>query len=408
MATAVARGGAEHAAVATSAAADGGGAESREPDESDTLVESPPTAPAAAPAAPAPGVAGANETASPPPPKNRAALAIMFWLAMSCTQILFNKALFSGPFRYPITLTSIHMGFASVATWALRGAGVISAPPLPGGWAFYLRHFVALSVLFTTALACGNVAASRLSVSFVHVLKAITPVVTLLVGIVAGVNKVCVKLMAIVAVISVGVVIASADELAWDTLGFALQLAAVLAESVRLVTMQLLLQKHLPKTSPLVMLSLFAPLVAVALVALSLWAEPGGDRALWLPSVGPLVALNTASSFALNVAVMVLVSTTSGLTLVLAGIVKDIIVIVASLFLFAGVMSPVQSVGYFLALFGLALYDAYKQTGEGKEPLGAIVRVAVLSPRMLAICVAVPCVALVSNWLGTARAPGGQ
>lgn len=375
----------EKGAAAAAAAAPEQELPGREPEESDTLVETAPSVDAGA-----------------APPKSRAAaFAILFWLAMSCCQILFNKALFSGPFRYPLTLTSIHMGFASVATWALRAAGVIAAPQLPGGWAFYLRNFVALSLLFTTALACGNVAAARLSISFVHILKAVTPVVTLLVGIAAGVNKLCFKLLGIVAVISTGVAVASMDELEWDTPGFLLQMMAVLAESTRLVTMQLLLQKHLPKTSPLVMLSLFAPLVAVFLAGLALYVEPGGYQALLLPSVGPLVALNTASSFLLNVAVMVLVSTTSGLTLVLAGIVKDIIVIVASLFIFAGVMTPVQAVGYFLALLGLALYDAYKQ--HERSPLVEIARFAVLSPRMLAICVAVPAVAVVSNLLAATR-----
>jgi len=263
--------------------------EALEPTESDALVApavEPPTAGATAPTAPGPPAAGA-----PAAPTSRAALAIVFWLAMSCVQILFNKALFSGPFRYPVTLTAVHMAFASVATWTLRAAGVITAPELPGGWSFYVQKFGLIALLFSTTLAAGNVAAARLSVSFVHILKALMPVATLFVGIVAGVNKPCYKLMCIVSVISAGVVIASMGELNWDALGFTLQMAAVLSESTRLVAMQLLLHKHMPKASPLVLLSFFAPLAAVCLTTLSLYAEPGGFPAI--PAVAPLVALNT-------------------------------------------------------------------------------------------------------------------
>jgi len=165
------------AAAAAPAAAFDAPPEALEPTESDALVapavEPPPTAGATAPTAPAPPAAGA-----PAAPPSRAALAIVFWLAMSCVQILFNKALFSGPFRYPVTLTAVHMAFASVATWTLRAAGVITAPELPGGWSFYVQKFGLIALLYSTALASGNVAAARLSVSFVHILKALMPVVT--------------------------------------------------------------------------------------------------------------------------------------------------------------------------------------------------------------------------------------
>lgn len=251
--------------------------------------------------------------------RRKATFAVVFWLTMSCIQILANKFLFNGPFSYPITLTSIHMGFATLATTVLRAVGYLELPPMPTGWRFFMRNFFVISVLFATALACGNVAAMRLSVSFVHILKATTPVVALGVSIAFGVAKPCWKQGAIVTAISAGVIIASFGELLFDGLGFGLQLVAVLAESVRLVVLQKLLQQYVPKASPLATLSLFAPAAAVCLAILSLTLEPGGYRALAAPGVGALVAANTASAFTLNIAVMLLVGATSGLTLVLAG-----------------------------------------------------------------------------------------
>jgi drug/metabolite transporter (DMT)-like permease len=265
------------------------------------------------------GAAADDAAAAAAAARRKATFAVCFWLIMSCIQILANKFLFNGPFKYPITLTSIHMGFATLATTVLRAVGWLELPPMPTGWRFFLRNFFVISVLFATALACGNVAAMRLSVSFVHILKATTPVVALGVSIAFGVAKPCWKQGAIVTAISAGVIIASFGELLFDGLGFGLQLVAVLAESVRLVVLQKLLQQYVPKASPLATLSLFAPAAAVCLAILSLTLEPGGYRALAMPGVGALVAANTASAFTLNIAVMLLVGATSGLTLVLAG-----------------------------------------------------------------------------------------
>ena len=279
-----------------------------------------------------------------------AVLATIFWLTMSCSQVLQNKWLFNGPFRYPVTLTSIHMLFATVVTSLLRAMGRLDVPNLPGGWLFYARTFLVISAMYAAALACGNIAAARLSVSFIHILKAITPIVTLAVGILAGVTRPCWRLAGIVTIISGGVVLASLGELLWDTPGFLLQMVAVLAESVRLVVLQTVLQTHMPRMSPLAILSLFAPVAGLLLVACARVLEPGGYAALALPGVGRLIAFNTLSAFTLNCSVMLLVGATSGLTLVLAGIIKDIIVIVAGCIWFASPLEPIQSLGYFLAV----------------------------------------------------------
>lgn len=322
----------------------------------------------------------------------RKAMAVTcFWLTMSCCQILFNKLLFSNSFRFPVTLTAVHMTFASIATSVLRIAGVIEVAPLPGGLPFFLRAIVPISCLFATALGCGNVAAARLSVGFVHILKAITPVVVLGVGIVLGVSKPCIKQGAVVSIISSGVILASLGEIGWDSLGFILQLIAVVAESTRLVLMQKLLQQHMPKASPIATLSLFAPLSAVILSVLSTVLEPNGFHALVDAHTAKLVALNTASAFTLNIAVMLLVATTSGLTLVLAGIVKDMIVIVASMFIFRNPMAPIQCLGYLVALFGLSLQDTYKK--DESKAMVDMVKATAWSARMLVILVSVAALA---------------
>ena len=308
--------------------------------------------------------------------RERATLAILFWLAASTTQILFNKSLFVGKFSHPITLTSIHMLTAGALTAVAARVGWLAVPSV--GWRTYGTHILPISALMAAALAAGNVAALRLPVSFVHFLKAGTPVVIYAVSVAARVAAADSKLAAIVAVITVGVLLASIGELAWDSVGVALQLCAMVFESARLVVMQRVMQELLPKSNPLASLALFAPAAGALLVLTALILEPDGYATLGASkSAAGLVAANTATALVLNVAVTSLVAATSGLTLVLSGTVKDVLVIAASMALFGNEVTSGQAFGYGVALFGLLLYHNFK--AEPSTPMPVLLRRAACS-----------------------------
>ena len=65
---------------------------------------------------------------------------------------------------------------------------------------------------------------------------------------------------------------------------------------------------------------------------------------------------NAAVAFLLNVAAVFLVGAGSGLVLTLAGVFKDILLITGSVLVFGAQITPVQVVGYSIALLGLVLY----------------------------------------------------
>lgn len=76
----------------------------------------------------------------------------------------------------------------------------------------------------------------------------------------------------------------------------------------------------------------------------------------------PLILLsNAAIAFLLNIAAVFLVGAGSGLVLTLAGVFKDILLITGSVLIFGAQITPVQVVGYSIALVGLILY---KTTGS--------------------------------------------
>jgi hypothetical protein len=54
-------------------------------------------------------------------------------------------------------------------------AGRLRVPTL--GWAFYFRWIIPLACMYAVSLAASNIAAQRLSVSFIQMIKAVTPLV---------------------------------------------------------------------------------------------------------------------------------------------------------------------------------------------------------------------------------------
>jgi hypothetical protein len=138
-----------------------------------------------------------------------------------------------------------------------------------------------------------------------------------------------------------GVMIASYGEIEFDTLGFIFQMLSITAEAARLVATQQLLQVHLPRpANPLISISLFAPFSLLFLLPVALFKEPAALAHLY--QVSPIVLGNTLTAFTLNIAVVILVGQTSGLTLTLAGIVKDILLIAASIWIFNSPITPIQ------------------------------------------------------------------
>lgn len=65
---------------------------------------------------------------------------------------------------------------------------------------------------------------------------------------------------------------------------------------------------------------------------------------------------NAAVAFLLNIAAVFLVSAGSGLVLTLAGVFKDILLITGSVLIFGSQITPLQVLGYSIALVGLVLY----------------------------------------------------
>lgn len=172
----------------------------------------------------------------------------------------------------------------------------------------YLRAIVPIGVFFSLSLICGNLTYLYLSVAFIQMLKATTPVAVLLASWAMGVSQPNMKVFLNVSVIVFGVILASIGEIRFVLTGFLFQLGGIVFEALRLTMVQRLLSSADFKMDPLVSLYYFAPVCAVMNLVVALaWEAPRVTLAEF-QNVGLFFfALNGLCAFLLNVSVVFLV-----------------------------------------------------------------------------------------------------
>lgn len=211
---------------------------------------------------------------------------------------------------YPVILTTYHLTFATVVTqlmarWTtmLDGRKTVK---MTGR--VYLRAVVPIGIFFSLSLICGNLTYLYLSVAFIQMLKATTPVAVLISGWTLGVSQPNLKQFLNVSAIVIGVIIASFGEIHFVTVGVLFQIGGIVFEALRLTMVQRLLSSADFKMDPLVSLYYFAPICAVmnGVVAL-IWEFPKVSMAE-VYHVGLFTFfLNGLCAFMLNVSVVFLV-----------------------------------------------------------------------------------------------------
>ncbi|GAA5967634.1 hypothetical protein JCM8115_007010 [Rhodotorula mucilaginosa] len=287
---------------------------------------------------------------------------IVAWIATSSAVILQNKYILSDlGFRHPVALTTIHLAFQTIATRILRKyttmvdkAKELEATGVMNRDAF-LRKIVPVGLLFSASLVLSNWVYLRLTVSFIQMIKAFTPVSVLLVSAAFGLKELTRKILLIVTLISFGVALASYAEIDFELIGFLVQALAICIESCRLVLVQRLLQGF--GLDPIASLYYMAPVCLAVNAVILLPVEGFGVFADAMEKVGiPYLFFNACLTFALNLASVSLIGKASGLVLTLAGVLKDILLIAGSWGLLGSTITGLQVVGYALALGGLVWF----------------------------------------------------
>ncbi|KAJ3070165.1 hypothetical protein HDU98_006806 [Podochytrium sp. JEL0797] len=287
------------------------------------------------------------------------ALYIAVWILCSGSVILFNKyILFTLEFPFPIFLTTCHLVFATISTRILRKTTSLlnGLDDVEITLPVYKKAILPIGLFFSMSLVFSNMAYLYLSVSFIQMLKATTPVAVLIAMYAMDIEKVDTLVLVKVSVIVVGVIVASYGEIEFVLVGVVFQVIGIAMEATRLVMVQQLLKEY--KMDPLVSLFYFAPTCAVMNAVACLIIEgPYLTFTVFQQNVGfSVLFLNCFIALLLNIAVVFLIGKTSSLVMCLSGIFKDLLLVAMSVVIFGTGVTGVQCVGYGVALVGLVSY----------------------------------------------------
>uniref|UniRef100_A0A0E0EHK4 Sugar phosphate transporter domain-containing protein n=1 Tax=Oryza meridionalis TaxID=40149 RepID=A0A0E0EHK4_9ORYZ len=160
-----------------------------------------------------------------------------FWC---CTWVLSSKEI---NFPYPVALTLLHMVFSSVVCFAITK--IFKIVKIEEGMTtdIYISSVIPIGAMFAMTLWLGNSAYLYISVAFAQMLKAIMPVAVFLLGAAFGLEEMSCKMLAIMSVISVGVIVASVGEITISWVGVVYQMGGVVAEALRLIFIEIFLKK---------------------------------------------------------------------------------------------------------------------------------------------------------------------
>ncbi|EXU97253.1 triose-phosphate transporter family protein [Metarhizium robertsii] len=298
------------------------------------------------------------------------------WSITSNSTILFNKWLIDTR-RLPILLTCWHLFFATIATQVLAHTTKLldSRKNKCISPHIYPLAILPISIFYSLSLVTSNIAYLYLSIPFIQILKTTAPAVMLFVAWVAGTaNPTFTTILNILWVVG-SVMLASTGEIQFSLVGFLYQMGSIVADDGL-------------KMDPLVGLYYLAPACCLMnfLIALST-NEVANISWHAVQDVGAgLLFLNALIAFMLNISSVYLVNSshyllptnmsankwqigqTSGLVMTLAGILKNILLIIVSVMIWRTQITVLQAVGYTSALAGLIYYSlGYNQLPRASQ-----------------------------------------
>ncbi|CAL5338033.1 unnamed protein product [Camellia sinensis] len=290
-------------------------------------------------------------------------LYLLIYIMLSSGVILYNKWVLSPKyfnFPFPITLTMIHMGFSGLVAFLLvRVFKVVS--PVKMTFEIYATCVIPISAFFASSLWFGNTAYLHISVAFIQMLKALMPVATFLVAVLCGTDKLRWDVFLNMVLVSVGVVISSYGEIHFNVVGTLYQVTGICAEALRLVLTQVLLQKKGLTLNPITSLYYIAPCSFVFLFVPWYFLEQPGMEVLQIQFNFWIFFSNAICALALNFSIFLVIGRTGAVTIRVAGVLKDWILIALSTVIFPeSTITGLNIIGYAIALCGVVMYNYLK------------------------------------------------
>jgi len=303
------------------------------------------------------------------------------YICTSAALISFNKFLMhEDRFPFAVTLVVLHMGFASLLSLILLLVRPSLFPSLtdpvrkvPVDRQLMFKTILPIAVLFSVQLVLSNTAYLHSSVAFLQMMKEANLVLVYFLSLLVALEKFRLRSIVILLFICAATSLTIVGELHFSYTGFAVQGTSQLFECAKIVLQSLLLSEAGKKFDVMSYLVLVAPscfgVLVTAGFGLYFISPEHSFAGAWphLQHWWPYLLANSLVAFSLNVVIALFIKHTSAVPFILAGMVKDVVIVSAGATLFHEHIAPLQVVGFILQMSGILLWSIVKTFPQNFE-----------------------------------------
>lgn len=295
---------------------------------------------------------------------------VLGWFASNALVGVVNKSLFQlEKTRFPILLTSLHMLSSFVLCHVYlqpvnRGRSLIVLPR--GLW----MKVLALSVVFSSSIALGNVALQYLDLPLIHMVSSLTPVATFFVELLFLTadqfnSKYTKQSWYSMCFLVGGAVLSTIGDAEFQLFGFVCAMLSTFLRAIKSLLQEYLLKGECVETTIYLLYLMSFPSFIFLLVFGTLF-EYDVLFGLWQLQVlqlkvVSLVILSSLAAFSYNIFGFLVSMKASAVAIHILGNIKVVLCIAASLLVFGNNVSVVSWIGVVLTLFGGAVFWYGKQ-----------------------------------------------
>ena len=288
-------------------------------------------------------------------------LMLLLWsLSSSWLTVVMQSVLMHKRMSLPLMVPALSQLGCAIVVRLLHRLGVITLKPMPPVKE-YVRKIVPLGLSTCTCMFLGNYAYIGLSLSFLSILKALTPAVTLILSVVARMEKLSGVALLSTLLIAYGTGIAVEDEKNKDAefhwASFVSFTTSVLFEASRVV----FVSKNLRNSnySSFDLLAGVGPFIFSVMATLSLFVERHTLLDLRLEEItfiSRTMVLIVALSFAVNISTYAAIKYSSSTTVKVVGCLKNAMMMWFGILYQGDIVSKTQWEGFGLATSGFLMY----------------------------------------------------
>ncbi|CAH1169688.1 unnamed protein product [Phaedon cochleariae] len=276
-------------------------------------------------------------------------------------------------FRFPLITVLIHMTVKYLLATLIRLILIKrqGKKRVLVGWKDYILAVAPTGIFSGLDISLSNWGLELVNISLYTMTKSTTIVFILFFSILFKLEKKSWSLSGIVMMITLGLILFTYKSTQFNLLGFALLLMASISSGVRWTCVQMLLQKSkMGMTNPVDMIYHMQPWMIASVLPFAIWMEgPAAVRNCQLFGYDDFsmffilvmnILLGAFIAFFMEFSEVTVVTYTSGLTLAIAGIFKEVFQLVLAVQWNGDELSPLNVLGLIVCLCGISFHVVHK------------------------------------------------